>query len=193
MIFRHFWQNTRRRNDHGRMALCSVLHHIPPRISAADSCRRRPTLWPGWSPQRAGLRLWSTECRSQTGDIRTKVAQDAGTAGEYFWAINTPDNRWTLRIRKNGKRMLCVIQKRRRFYSSWINMNGHTDAWSPYIFFSYSIMDFTYSPDCIPVFLYSWQWVSQNRFLYCMDSILLSFAFQVFCKILLSSRSWRFA
>lgn len=23
-------------------------------------------------------------CRSQTGDIRTKVAQDAGTAGEYF-------------------------------------------------------------------------------------------------------------
>ncbi len=43
--------------DHGRMALCSVLHHIPPRISAADSCRRRPTLWPGWSPQRAGLRL----------------------------------------------------------------------------------------------------------------------------------------
>nr|AYU69129.1 hypothetical protein D0368_00379 [Escherichia coli] len=26
-------------------------------------------------------------------------------------------------------------------------------------------------------------------FLYCMDSILLSFAFQVFCKILLSSRS----
>ena len=24
----------------------------------------------------------------------------------------------TLRIRKNGKRMLCVIQKRRRFYSS---------------------------------------------------------------------------
>nr|AIF77606.1 hypothetical protein [Escherichia coli] len=46
------------------------------------------------------------------------MAQDAGTAGEYFWAINTPDNRWTLRIRKNGKRMLCVIQKRRRFYSS---------------------------------------------------------------------------
>ncbi|MDU5851230.1 MAG: hypothetical protein E6Z42_09845 [Bifidobacterium bifidum] len=38
------------------------------------------------------------------------MAQDAGTAGEYFWAINTPDNRWTLRIRKNGKRMLCVIQ-----------------------------------------------------------------------------------
>ncbi len=43
-------------------------------------------------------------------------------------------------------------------------------------FFSYSIMDFTYSPDYIPAFLY------RNRFLYCMDSILLSFAFRVFCK-----------
>lgn len=44
--------------------------------------------------------------RSQTGDIRTKVAQDAGTAGEYFWAINTPDNSWTLRIRKMGRELL---------------------------------------------------------------------------------------
>lgn len=123
------------RTDHGRMALCSVLHHLTPCISAADSCRRRPTLWSGWSPQRAGLRIWSTECRSQTGDIRTKVAQDAGTAGEYFWAINTPDNSWTLRIRKMGRELLWVNQVQKKFNSSWIIMNRHTDAWSLYILF----------------------------------------------------------
>lgn len=44
------------RTVHGRMVLCSVLHHLPPRISAADLCRRRPSLWAGWSSRWAGLR-----------------------------------------------------------------------------------------------------------------------------------------
>lgn len=84
------------RTVYGRMVLCSVLHHFPPRISAADLCRRRSSLWAGWSSRWAGLRNWSTECWSKTGDNRTTVAQDEGTAD---WAINISDNIMTLCIR----------------------------------------------------------------------------------------------
>ncbi|HAX5111468.1 TPA: hypothetical protein JZG36_004466 [Escherichia coli] len=54
------------------------------------------------------------------------MAQDAGTAGEYFWAINTPDNRWTLRIRKKweenvmcdseAEKILFILNKHERAY-----------------------------------------------------------------------------
>lgn len=45
-----------------------------------------------------------------------------------------------------AEKILFILNKHEREYRLLIPV---------YIFFSYSIMDFTYSPDCILVFLYS--------------------------------------
>lgn len=44
-----------------------------------------------------------------------------------------------------AEKILFILNKHERAYRRLI----------PVYIFSYSIMDFTYSPDCIPVFLYS--------------------------------------
>ncbi len=57
--------------------LCSVLHHIPPRISAADSCRRSvPRYGTDGHPKGRSSRLWKHRgAGRRLATLETKVAQ----------------------------------------------------------------------------------------------------------------------